>query len=231
MITDATEVAFSSETVCGLSMAARDAGVTCPICDLAILRAGPGCDATPEALRPMVECCLSQYPTQPACIIYIAQYPRHLPGLLVDLAIPAVEVLCHGTGAQVSINYDDQQSAYLAVSHLIAQGRKTIAMISGPVDSHPVSNRMIGYQRALIDHGLPFHPRLVWIGDWEAASGRGLTLSLLESNKRPDAIFSRTIRWPSACYMLRMRWVFAYRRIWLWWVLTIRFLPDIRNRH
>lgn len=191
VITEATEITFSSEIVCGLSVTARAAGVICPICDLAVLRAGPGRDATPEQLRPMVERCLSQYPTHPACIVYISQYPRQLPGLLENLDIPAVEVLCHGTGAQVSVNYDDQQGAHLAVSHLIAQGRKNIAMISGPVDSHPVSDRMIGYQRALIDHGLPFHPKLVWIGDWEAESGRALTLSLLDSSNRPDAIFTQ----------------------------------------
>lgn len=102
-----------------------------------------------------------------------------------------MEVCCYGTGAQASVNYDDQQGAYLAVSHLIDNGRRRIATLSGPVDSHSVSDRMIGYQRALINHGLAFHPKMVWIGDGEAESARALTRDLLMATNRPDAIFAQ----------------------------------------
>jgi len=191
VIAEAAEVTFTAETICGISMAAREADTSCAVYDLCILKAGPGRDATADQLRPLIENCIMHHPVSPSCIIYIAQYPRHLPGLLTKLNVPCVEVCCYGTGAQATVSYDDQQGAYLAVSHLIANGHKRIAMLSGPVDSHSVSDRMIGYQRALIDHGLTYHPKLVWIGDWEAKSGRDLTRDLLMSSNRPDAIFAQ----------------------------------------
>lgn len=191
IIAEAAEVTFTAETICGISLAAREADMPCAIYDLCILKAGPGRNATSEQLRPLIENCIKAHPVTPACIIYISQYPRHLPGLLTKLNIPCVEVCCYGTGAQATVNYDDQQGAYLAVSHLIENGRRCIATLSGPVDSRSVSDRMIGYQRALIDHELAFHPKLVWIGDWEAESARTLTRDLLLSSNRPDAIFAQ----------------------------------------
>ena len=191
VITEALEVEFCSQILCGLSKASRERGLSCAIYDLSILRSGPGRDAAVEQLRPMVEECIRRHPEEPACVIYLSQYPRPLPELLNGLGCPTVGVFCYDTGADVSITYDDQQGAYLAVERLISDGRKAIAMLSGPVDSRSVNERMIGYQRALIDHGLPYHPRLVWIGNWEVGSGRSLTAGLLEASSRPDAIFAQ----------------------------------------
>lgn len=191
LVTEANQVNFSSEIASGLIGEAMRVGMACAIYDLNILTSGFGRDATVLQLRPLVEACIQQHPMRPACVIYIAQYPRRLPGLLEGLDCPAVGVFCQDTGAQVNINYDDQQGAYQAVEHLIQMGCRSIAMISGPVDSYAVSERMIGYQRALIQHGLIYHPKLVWIGDWEVASGRALTHALLEANTRPDAIFAQ----------------------------------------
>lgn len=191
VITEALEVEFCAQILCGLTAASRQLGVIYSIYDLGILRSGPGRDASVAQLRPLVEERIRQHPVLPACVIFLAQYPRSLPGLLSGLGCPAVGVYCYDSGAEVSITYDDQQGAYLAVNHLIQDGRQTIAMLSGPVDSRSVSERMIGYQRALIDHGLPYHPRLVWIGDWEVLSGKTLTAGLLQSSVRPDAIFAQ----------------------------------------
>ena len=190
-ITEAAEVAFTAEILSGLSAAAREAETACAVYDLSIFQAGLGLEAKPAQLRPMIERCLAHHPVPPSCVVYIAQYPRPLPGLLAGLNVPCVEVYCCDTGAQATVLYDDQQGAYLAVSRLIAGGRKSIAMLSGPVDSSSVSERMVGYQRALLDHGLAFHPRLFWLGDWSAESGRALSRSLLSGTNRPDAIFAQ----------------------------------------
>lgn len=191
IISESNRVSFCSDIACGASLSALQDNVACSICELAIGMQNLGRDATSKQLRPLVDNVLAHQDTMPDCVIYISQYPRSLPGLLKHIECPAVEVFCHNTGAQASVNYDDQQGAYQAVSHLIEIGRSRIAMISGPVDSQPVSERMIGYQRALIDHGLVFHPKLVWIGDWEIQSGRELTRNLLLSSERPDAIFTQ----------------------------------------
>ena len=191
VITEALEVEFCAQILSGLTIACRQADMSCAIYDLGILRSGPGRDATSEQLLPMLKEQIRQHPVAPACLIYLAQYPRPLPGLLNDLGCPSVGVFCYNSGADVTITYDDQQGAYQAVNHLIEDGRQAIAMLSGPIDSHSVSERMIGYQRALIDRGLPYHPRLVWIGDWEVGSGKQLTADLLKSSGRPDAIFAQ----------------------------------------
>lgn len=191
VITEANSITFSSEIVSGLCAAARQANVACSICDLTITLCGPGRDATPEQLRPLIDRVIALQEVAPGCVVYISQYPRQLPGLLEGLGCPTVEVFCQDAGAQGSVNYDDQQGVYQAVSHLINMGRRHIAMISGPVDNHSVNERMIGYQRALIDHGLSVHPKLMWIGDWEVESGRELTRNLLLSSNRPDAIVAQ----------------------------------------
>ncbi len=192
VISEANEVSFSCEMASGITHAAWQKNAACALYDLGILQAGLGREATPAQLRPLVEQCIRQHPLPPSCIIYISQYPRSLPGLLEGLSCPSVEVYCYDSGAKVSVNYDDQQGAYQAVSHLIESGRHTIAMISGPVTSHSASERMVGYQRALIAHGLPFHPKYVWIGEWDAATGRSLTHDLLNLDDRPDAIFAQS---------------------------------------
>jgi len=191
VFTEDNHITFSSEIASGLCTAARKANVACSICDLTITLCGPGRDATPKQLRPLIDHAISLQEVEPGCVVYISQYPRSLPGLMENIGCPAVEVFCQDTGAQCSVNYDDQQGVYQAVSHLIETGRRNIAMISGPVDNHSVNERMIGYQRALIDHGLSVHPKLMWIGDWEVASGRELTHNLLLTTNRPDAIFAQ----------------------------------------
>lgn len=191
VVTEAVEVSFCGEIIRGFTAAANEAGCFCPIYNLDSLKGGLGRDAVASQLRPLLDDRIACMPEVPGCLIYVSQYPRELPGLLDGYSFPSVGVFCHNAGARVSVNYDDQQGAYLAVSHLIRSGRKNIAMISGPVDSRSVSNRMIGYQKALIDHGMTYHPKLVWIGDWEAESGRQLAKSLLDSGTRPDAIFAQ----------------------------------------
>ena len=191
VIAEANEISFTTFIVTGITAAAREAGMNCAIYNLDIVVNGPGRDATVEYLRPRVEECLAQHPAQPAALIYLSQYPRPLPGLLADLSCPAVAVMCGETGAQLTVNYDDQQGAYLAVTHLIATGCQKIAMLSGPVDNHAVSERMIGYQRALIAGGLAFHPKRMWIGNWEVSSGYTLAQGLIASEDRPDAIFAQ----------------------------------------
>ena len=105
--------------------------------------------------------------------------------------MPVVAIQLLGSGADVYINYDNQQAAYDAVSHLAQTGKQHIATLSGDVDTYSSSDRMIGYQRALLDSSLPYHPKLIWIGDWSVQSGYQLTKDLLEMSETPDAIFAQ----------------------------------------
>ncbi|MDR2037760.1 MAG: LacI family transcriptional regulator [Bacteroidales bacterium] len=56
---------------------------------------------------------------------------------------------------------DHELAAYTAVEHLIRNGCKRIAHLSGPQVLSIAKNRIKGYQRALKTYGLPFVPELV----------------------------------------------------------------------
>ena len=124
-------------------------------------------------------------------IIYVSQYPRPINGLMDDISIPSVCVLCTRSDGAPFVHYDDRQGAYLAVETLIRSGCRHIAMISGQIDSIGMIHRTNGYQRALVDHGLVFDPSLLKIGDWKIASGYEITKSLLTEGKTIDSIFAQ----------------------------------------
>ena len=83
---------------------------------------------------------------------------------------------------------DDAQGSYNAVSHLIEQGRKNIAIIT-TVDYISVGNlRTQGYLKALGDHGLEIDSDLiVRIDDIESCEG---PISKLVKNHEIDGIFA-----------------------------------------
>ncbi len=122
-------------------------------------------------------------------LIYVSQYTRDVSGLFTALSVPVVCTYAYTSDGIPSINYDDQHGAYLATSRLASIGRRQIAMISGFVDSIPVTKRFAGYQRALIDAGLIFSPDYIKIGDWTPESGESEMEKLLAQSPRPDAVF------------------------------------------
>lgn len=89
-----------------------------------------------------------------------------------------------------SVVIDDFKGAYLATSHLIAQGYKRIAHISGPQHLAIFKNRLKGYKKALKDAGIPIHEEYIIKGNVSVESGRSATVQLLQLKKKPDAVFA-----------------------------------------
>ena len=58
------------------------------------------------------------------------------------------------------VGVDDRAAAHTAVSHLIAQGHRKIAVLGGPTTSYPSRMRRLGAQEAMEDAGLTFDDRL-----------------------------------------------------------------------
>lgn len=88
---------------------------------------------------------------------------------------------------------DDFQSANDAVTHLIKQGYRKIAHLSGRMDVKNAHERYKGYRKAIEDHGLEF--REDWVKNcWEISEKEGMefTKELMESGNAPDAIFCIT---------------------------------------
>ncbi|GMQ25838.1 LacI family DNA-binding transcriptional regulator [Algoriphagus sp. oki45] len=91
------------------------------------------------------------------------------------------------------IEVDDFQGAYQAVSHLIRQGYRKIAHLSGRMEVKNAHERFFGYKKALKDHGLEFSE--AWVKncfDISEKEGFDFTQELMESEEKPDAIFCIT---------------------------------------
>jgi LacI family repressor for deo operon, udp, cdd, tsx, nupC, and nupG len=93
-----------------------------------------------------------------------------------------------------SVSLDDEKAAYEATRHLITQGHKQIAMITGPMEEDCSRDRSDGYMRALREANLPVDLSLIIEGDWSATSGQDALLSLAEQGRLPGAIFAQNDR-------------------------------------
>ncbi|AZN39359.1 LacI family DNA-binding transcriptional regulator [Paenibacillus albus] len=120
-------------------------------------------------------------------IIYIGAHPRDLTGLIDTAGKPIIYTYCY-TQNDPSIQYNDEQASFEAMSHLASQGHTRIAIISGIMNSLPSRLRFNGYYKAITEFQLPFDPQLIKLGDWEAESGYRLTQELLALDERPTAI-------------------------------------------
>lgn len=89
---------------------------------------------------------------------------------------------------------DDFDGGYQATKHLIDQGYKRIAHLSGPHSLIISRQRMDGYKQALRDHGLPVDESIILpenAADDETVA-KELAKRLLAMDNRPDAIFANT---------------------------------------
>jgi LacI family transcriptional regulator len=110
------------------------------------------------------------------------------PLVLVDRAAP-------GLDADV-VGIDDEAAAADAVHHLVAHGHRRIAYVSD-LPLVPTSRaRLVGYRRAMAEHGLDADPRLVRACCPDAASAAAATRELLDHNgsDRPTALLSAATR-------------------------------------
>lgn len=89
-----------------------------------------------------------------------------------------------------SVTIDDHKGAYIATTHLIEQGYKRIAHISGPQHINIFKSRLEGYKAALKDAGIKFDRTLVYTGDVSIDAGRRAILYFLSQDNPPDAAFA-----------------------------------------
>lgn len=87
------------------------------------------------------------------------------------------------------ITVDNVQGAYEAVEHLIKQGYRKIATITGDLKNNTAVERYRGYRRVLEDYCIPFDPSLVYKGVYDVVSGRKGMQALWQLEEKPDALF------------------------------------------
>ncbi|MDZ5471691.1 LacI family DNA-binding transcriptional regulator [Bacillus sp. 31A1R] len=91
-----------------------------------------------------------------------------------------------------SVHVDNITASYEAVTYLLQNGHRKIAMIRGNTGQTVREDRFHGYRKALIDSGIPLEER--WIVDSELSieGGSQAIASLLEHEPIPSAVFCST---------------------------------------
>jgi LacI family transcriptional regulator len=88
------------------------------------------------------------------------------------------------------LDVDTREAARTATRYLIALGHERIAHIRGiPGHSHSAA-RLLGYQQALAEAGLPLRPNLVVDGNFDEPSGRAAVETLLTRGEPFTAVFA-----------------------------------------
>ena len=106
-----------------------------------------------------------------------------------SLPIPVVYVLVTSDDpADLSVTYDDEQGAALAVSHLLRIGRRQIAHVTGPQRHLSARLRAVGATGALAEAGGAFVDTTLW-GEWSEAWGRDAARILINADHPLDAVF------------------------------------------
>lgn len=85
---------------------------------------------------------------------------------------------------------DDRQSAERAVTHLIEQGARRVAHMSGPQHSNVYHDRLMGYQAALTAAGLPLIDDYVVENCLTEDRGYEEIAKLMALPQPPDAVFA-----------------------------------------
>lgn len=85
---------------------------------------------------------------------------------------------------------DNEQAATEAVTHMIAQGYKRIALLEGPQNLDVFRQRKAGYLAALKAHNLPVDESLIIANAWTKDLAGPAVRGLLSLPQPPDAIFA-----------------------------------------
>ena len=125
-------------------------------------------------------------------VLLVSLHGTHpLPGRLAARGIPIV-VGGRPEDADLFtyVDIDNVGGAFAAVSHLAGRGRRQIATISGPQDTSPGRDRLIGYRSALDAEGLAPDTAIEETADFTHEGGERAMRRLLERRPSLDAVFA-----------------------------------------
>lgn len=89
----------------------------------------------------------------------------------------------------VSVDIDNKEGAYKVVSHLIERGHRSVATITGPLNTMVSMERRDGFKQALLEAGIPINTNFIVEADFTEESGSVAMQRLLQQSPRPDAVF------------------------------------------
>ncbi len=89
-----------------------------------------------------------------------------------------------------SVIIDDYKGAFEATRHLLMQGYKRVAHISGPAQLKNFNDRIKGYNDALVEYGISPDSSMIYHGNVSIESGKEGTYYFLSMPDPPDAVFA-----------------------------------------
>ncbi|OGV88219.1 MAG: hypothetical protein A3K19_13960 [Lentisphaerae bacterium RIFOXYB12_FULL_65_16] len=123
---------------------------------------------------------------------------------LLDVAPDAILVDHTGdsrlTSPYRSIGFDNAEAARLAVRHLLAAGRRRIALVRGPADHYFTRDVEQGYRECLREARVKVREELILDTDFTAAGGARVVAQALADKREFDAVFTND---EMACGILR----------------------------
>lgn len=125
-------------------------------------------------------------------VLVFSDLPDEHKERLAARAIPFAIIDPTGDAADdvPSVGSANWAGGLMATRHLVEQGHRRIAVITGPEAMACSQARLAGYRTALSTAGLDADPGLVRFGDFRAAGGRRHAEDLLDLPERPTAIFA-----------------------------------------
>lgn len=138
-----------------------------------------------------------------SCLVYMTIFTREveLPEEVLALDIPVFLLNCYTENqSHPAVVPSEIAGGQRSTRHLIEQGHRRIATITGEIWMEAAQDRLKGYRRALATADIPFDPALVVEGDWSASGGYEGTRKLLALDQPPTAIFCQNDRAAIGCY-------------------------------
>lgn len=138
-----------------------------------------------------------------SALVYMTISTREvtLPPQLLGLEMPVFLLNCYTSSQSYpAVVPSEIAGGQRATRHLIENGHRRIATITGEIWMEAAQDRLKGYRRALATADIPFEPTLVVEGDWSASSGYAATRQLLALPQPPTAIFCQNDRTAIGCY-------------------------------
>lgn len=138
-----------------------------------------------------------------SALVYMTIFTREveLPRELMGLDMPVFLLNCYTSGqAYPAVVPSEIAGGQRSTRHLIENGHRRIATITGEIWMEAAQDRLKGYRRALATADIPFDPTLVMEGDWSASAGYDATRQLLALPQPPTAIFCQNDRTAIGCY-------------------------------
>ncbi len=110
------------------------------------------------------------------------------PAYLRDIEFPHVVIDGDEREGSLTFKVDNLAGIDIAVGHLADLGHRRIAHLAGPETMRDGIERREGFFRAMAARDLPIDARDVIEAGFEARTGRGAAIALLEGDDRPTAV-------------------------------------------